>query len=45
MERIDQEAIKEAQEQREQLDKLDIKELWEKLDLLIPNDPTQDLTA
>ena len=45
MERLDHEAIREAQEQREQLDKLDIKELWEKLDLLIPNDPTQDLTA
>ena len=45
MERLDHEAIKEAQEQREQLDKLDIKELWERLDLLIPNDPTQDLTA
>jgi len=45
MERLDHETIKEAQEQREQLDKLDVKELWEKLDLLIPKDPTQDLTA
>ena len=45
MELLDHEAIKEAQEQREQLDKLDIKELWERLDLLVPNDPTQDLTA
>jgi gentisate 1,2-dioxygenase len=45
MERLDHEAIKEAQEQREQLNKLDIKELWERLDLLVPNDPTQDLTA
>jgi len=45
MERLDHEAIKEAQEQREQLDKLDVKELWKKLDLLIPKDLTQDLTA
>jgi len=45
MERLDHEAIKEAQEQREQLNKLDIKKLWERLDLLVPKDPTQDLTA
>jgi gentisate 1,2-dioxygenase len=45
MERVDREAIQEAQEQKEQLDKLSIQELWERLDLLIPKDPTQDLTA
>ena len=40
MERVDREAIQEAQEQKEQLDKLSIQELWERLDLLIPKDPT-----
>jgi hypothetical protein len=45
MERVDKEAIQEAQEQKEQLDKLSIQELWERLDLLIPKDPIQDLTA
>jgi gentisate 1,2-dioxygenase len=45
MERVDRETIQEAQEQKEQLDKLSIQELWERLDLLIPKDPTQDLTA
>jgi gentisate 1,2-dioxygenase len=45
MERVDREAIQEAQEQKEQLDKLSIQALWERLDLLIPKDPTQDLTV
>ena len=45
MERIDREAIQKAQEQKEELDRLSIQDLWERLDLLVPNDPTQDLTA
>ena len=45
MERIDREAIQKAQEQKEELDGLSIQDLWERLDLLVPNDPTQDLTA
>jgi gentisate 1,2-dioxygenase len=45
MERIDREAIQKTQEHKEELDGLSIQDLWERLDLLVPNDPTQDLTA
>ena len=36
--RIDLEAIKEASKQREYLDQLDLKTMWEELDLLVPED-------
>ena len=45
MERIDRETIQKAQKQKEELDGLSIQDLWERLDLLVPNDSTQDLTA
>ena len=38
MERIDKEAIQKAQEQKEELDRLSIQDLWERLDLLVPKD-------
>lgn len=36
--RIDIEAIEEASKQREYLDQLDLKTMWEELDLLVPKD-------
>jgi hypothetical protein len=38
MQRLDREAIQEAQKQKEELDKLSIQDLWERLDLLVPKD-------
>jgi hypothetical protein len=36
--RLDLQVLKEAQEQREQLDRLELKEMWETLDLLVPQE-------
>jgi hypothetical protein len=36
MDRLDLQVIREAQEQREQLDKLELPEMWEQLDKLAP---------
>jgi hypothetical protein len=36
--RLDLQVLQEAQEQRDQLDQLEIKEMWERLDLLVPQE-------
>jgi hypothetical protein len=36
MDRLDLQVLQEAQAQREQLDKLELPELWEQLDKLVP---------
>jgi hypothetical protein len=36
--RLDLQVLQEAQEQRAQLDQLEIKEMWERLDLLVPQE-------
>jgi hypothetical protein len=38
MDKLDLQAIQEAQALREQLDRLDLKEMWEQLDKLVPPD-------
>jgi hypothetical protein len=38
VQRLDREAIQEAQKEKEELDKLSIQDLWERLDLLVPKD-------
>jgi len=35
---LDLRVLKEASDQREQLDQLELKEMWEKLDLLVPQE-------
>jgi hypothetical protein len=39
--RLDQQVLQEAQELQEQLAQLDLKEMWERLDQLVPQE-TQD---
>jgi hypothetical protein len=36
MDKLDLQVLREAQEQQEQLDKLDLKEMWVRLDQLVP---------
>jgi hypothetical protein len=38
MDKLDLQVIQEAQALREQLDRLDLKEMWEQLDKLVPQD-------
>jgi hypothetical protein len=38
VQRLDREAIQESQKEKEELDKLSIQDLWERLDLLVPKD-------
>jgi hypothetical protein len=38
VERLDLQAIQEAQAQRDQLDKLSLKDMWDKLDQMVPPD-------
>jgi gentisate 1,2-dioxygenase len=40
-ERLDLSVLQEAQEFKEQLDQLEIKEMWERLDQLVPQDPQE----
>jgi hypothetical protein len=38
---LDLKVLKESQDHKEQLDRLELKEMWAQLDLLVPQDPQE----